>query len=162
MSSIRLELTGDTDRLISRLQGLSAMDRQGVLESIAEGLRTSTIERFEEQKDPEGDRWIPSIRASENGGKTLTETAGLRNSIHTEVSSNGLAVGTNDIRAATLQYGAERTIRARNADYLAFKQGGQWRRVKSVRVRIPSRPFLGISRQDEQDIREQLEELFKE
>lgn len=161
MSSIRLELTGDTDRLISRLQGLSAMDRQGVLESIAEGLRTSTIERFEEQKDPEGDRWIPSIRASENGGKTLTETAGLRNSIHTEVSSSGLAVGTNDIRAANLQYGAERTIRARNADYLAFKQGGQWRRVKSVHVRIPSRPFLGISGEDEQDIREQLEDLFK-
>lgn len=159
MSSIKAEMTGDTDKLLSRLHQFSEQDKRGVLTSIAEGLRTSTILRFDEQKSPEGKRWVPSIRAGENGGKTLTDTATLRNSIHTEVSGNGLAVGTNDIRAATLQYGAERTIRARK-DYLAFKMRGQWRRARSVRIRIPSRPFLGISRQDEQDIREQLEELF--
>ncbi len=33
--------------------------------------------------------------------------------IRSEVSDSGLAVGTNDIRAATHQFGDERTIRAK-------------------------------------------------
>lgn len=44
----------------------------------------------------------------------------------------------------------------------AFKIGGQWKRVASVKVSIPPRPFLGISEEDEQDIKDTLEEIFEE
>ena len=98
----------------------------------------------------------------EEGGKTLTKTTQLKTSIRSEVSDSGLAVGTNDIRAATHQFGDERTIRAKNKKYLTFKIGGQWKRVASVKVSIPPRPFLGISEEDEQDIKDTLEEIFEE
>ena len=145
MSSIRAEMSGDTDELLQRLNRLSHLETRGVLNSIAEGFRTSTVERFTEEKTPEGTSWKPSIRAQEEGGKTLTKTTQLKTSIRSEVSDSGLAVGTNDIRAATHQFGDERTIRAKNKKYLTFKIGGQWKRVASVKVSIPPRPFLGIS-----------------
>ena len=153
MSSIRAEMSGDTDALLQRLNKLKSLEKRGVLNSIAEGLRTSTVERFQSEKSPEGVGWTPSIRARESGGKTLTDTTTLKTSIHSQADESGLAVGTNDIRAATLQFGDERTIRAKNA---------QWRRAASVRISIPPRQFLGISDEDELDIRESLEEIFKE
>lgn len=156
MSSIRAEMSGDTDALLQRLNKLKSLEKRGVLNSIAEGLRTSTVERFQSEKSPEGVGWTPSIRARESGGKTLTDTTTLKTSIHSQADESGLAVGTNDIRAATLQFGDERTIRAKNAKYLTFKVGGQWRRAASVRISIPPRPFLGISDEDELDIRESL------
>lgn len=162
MSSIRAELSGDTDALLKRLNRLSNLEIRGVLNSIAEGLRTSTVERFTEERSPEGKQWKKSIRVKEEGGKTLTKTGQLKNSIRAEVRDSGLAVGTNDIRAATLQFGDERTIRAKNKKHLTFKVGGKWRRAESVKVSIPPRPFLGISEADEQDIRETLEEVFEE
>lgn len=162
MSSIKAELSGDTDELLKRLNRLSQLEIRGALSSIAEGLRTSTVERFTEEKSPEGKKWKPSIRAQEEGGKTLTKTSQLKTSIRSEVSDSGLAVGTNDIRAATHQFGDERTIRAKNKQYLTFKIGGQWKNVTSVKVNIPARPFLGISEEDEQDIRDALEEIVEE
>lgn len=162
MSSIKAELSGDTDELLKRLNRLSQLEIRGALSSIAEGLRTSTVERFTEEKSPEGKKWKPSIRAQEEGGKTLTKTSQLKTSIRSEVSDSGLAVGTNDIRAATHQFGDERTILAKNKQYLTFKIGGQWKNVTSVKVNIPARPFLGISKEDEQDIKDALEEIVEE
>lgn len=162
MSSIKAELSGDTAGLLKRLNHFSRLPIRGVLNSIAEGLRTSTVERFTEEKSPEGKSWKPSIRAREEGGKTLTKTTQLKTSIRSEVSDSGLAVGTNDIRAATHQFGDERTIRAKNKQYLTFKIGGQWKNVTSVKVNIPARPFLGISEEDEQDIKDALEEIVEE
>ena len=42
MSSIRAEMSGDTDALLQRLNKLKSLEKRGVLNSIAEGLRTST------------------------------------------------------------------------------------------------------------------------
>ena len=120
MSSVRAELSGETDELLQRLNRLSHLETRGVLNSIAEGLRTSTVERFTEEKSPEGTSWKTSIRAREEGGKTLTKTTQLKNSIRSEVSDGGLAVGTNDIRAATHQFGDERTIRAVSYTHLTL------------------------------------------
>ena len=142
MSSVKVELNGDTGDLLKRLNKMKNLDVRGVLNSIAEGLRTSTVERFTDEKSPEGKSWKQSIRAKESGGKTLTQTTQLKTSIRSEVSNTGLAVGTNDIRAATHQYGDERTIRAKNKKYLSFQIGGKWIKAASVRVNIPARPFL--------------------
>lgn len=120
------------------------------------------MERFTEEKSPEGKPWKASIRARDEGGKTLTQTTQLKTSIRAEVSDRGLAVGTNDIRAATHQYGDERTIRAKNKKHLTFKAGGKWHKSASVTVSIPARPFLGISPEDEKDIQDTMEEMFEE
>ena len=162
MSSVRAELSGETDELLQRLNRLSHLETRGVLNSIAEGLRTSTVERFTEEKSPEGSSWKTSIRARAEGGKTITKTTQLKTSIRSEVSDGDLAEVTNDIRAAPHQFGDARTTRYKNKKYLTFKVGGQWRRVASVKVSIPPRPFLGISEEDEQDIKDSLEEIFEE
>lgn len=162
MSSIRAELSGDTQGLLERLKQMESFDKAGVLNAIAEGLRTSTVERFSQEKDPEGGKWIPSIRAKESGGKTLTQTAALKNSIRAKSDDSSAAVGTNDIRAATHQFGDTRTIRAKNGKYLTFRIGGRWVRKASVTVHIPARPFLGISQEDQEEIQDILEEAMKE
>lgn len=63
MSSIKVALSGDTDELLHRLNQMGSLDIQGILRSMAEGLRTSTVERFTEEKAPDGTPWKPSIRA---------------------------------------------------------------------------------------------------
>lgn len=162
MSSVTVSVEGDLNNLLTKLKNLSDVKKQSALNAVAEGLRTSTVERFHSQRDPDDKPWEQSIRAIGTGGKTLIETATLMTSIRAEADSSGATVGTNDIRAATHQFGAERTIRAKRDKYLTFKVGGKWRRVESVRVNIPARPFLGISEEDQLDIKEIIEAAVEE
>lgn len=161
MSSISVRIDGEVDELFARLNQMSGIDKAGVMNAIAEGLRTSTLERFSSEESPEGTKWKPSIRATQ-GGKTLTKSAGLKNSIKAQADGTGAAVGTNLVYAATHQFGDERTIRAKKSRYLRFRIGDRWVSVPSVRVNIPARPFLGISKEDEVEIKAILEEVFEE
>ena len=161
MSSISVRLDGEVDELLARLNQMSGIDKAGVMNAIAEGLRTSTVERFSSEESPEGSKWKPSIRATRQG-KTLTKTVGLKNSIKAQADGTGAAVGTNLISAATHQFGDERTIRAKKGRYLRFQIGDRWVSIPSVRVNIPARPFLGISKEDEEEIKAILDEVFEE
>lgn len=162
MSSIRVEVSGDKRRLLKRLQMLSGVDMRGINNSLAEGIRTSTTQRFLTEKDPDGKKWKTSIRAREEGGKTLTKTTKLKTSIQAVSTVDGFAVGTNDIRAATLQFGGERTIRPNRSPVLRFQINGKWVSAKQVRIKIVPRPFLGISEEDEKEIIQELENALEE
>lgn len=161
MSSITVRVEDETNQLLKRINDMN-VDNAGVMNVIAEGIRTSTMERFQAQETPEGTKWEESRRARESGGKTLIRTSALKTSIKSESSSAGLAVGTNLIYAATHQFGDERTIRAKNGKYLKFKIGDRWVNKPSVRVTIPARPFLGISDKDNEEIKEILEDIVRE
>ena len=161
MSEVSIKLDGDVNGLLERLKSLSDVDKAEVMRAIAEGLRTSTIERFRTEKSPEGVKWEQSARAKSTGGKTLTKSAALRNSVKAKADSKGASVGTNLVYAATHQFGAERTIRAKNAKYLWFK-GTSWAKKKEVSIQIPARPFLGISDEDMAEIRELMIEAVTE
>ncbi|MEF2965665.1 phage virion morphogenesis protein [Paenibacillus sp. M1] len=165
MFSIRME--GDVRRLMKRLRQLEEVDIRGVGRVLAEAMRTSTRERFKEEKGPDGKGWQSSIRASQNGGTTLTDTAGLKNSIKSSVSASGFAVGTNKIYARTHQFGEkgrEVTIRAKTSKGLVFRIGERWIRKQQVKVtiKIPARPFLGISEEDMLEIKGTLEDALAE
>lgn len=160
--TISMELSGDGNRLLKKLKNMSEIRRADITEEIAEQLRTSTIARFRTATDPEGKRWKQSIRARDTGGITLTHTAQLRNSIRAESDQNGLAVGTNVAYGAAHQFGDRRTIQPRKAKVLRFKTGNRWVSAKSVTVNIPARPFLGISDEDEAEIRRILDGTMKE
>ena len=45
MSSISVRLDGEVDELLARLKQMSGIDKAGVMNAIAEGLRTSTVEK---------------------------------------------------------------------------------------------------------------------
>ena len=161
--SVKVDVDSNLEQLISRLDRISGIDKAGVMRAVAEGLRTSTQERFRTGNAPDGSSWEPSKRASEKKrGKTLVQSGALKNSIRARADATGAAVGTNKIYAATHQFGDERTIRAKNGKYLKFKVGGRFVSVPVVRVNIPARPFLGISQSDDEEIRELLEEVFEE
>lgn len=162
MSSINLKVEGDVQRLMKRLGRIASVDKAGIHNAIAEGLRTSTIERFQAEKSPEGKKWKQSIRAREEGGKTLIKSAALRSSIRSEASAEGLAVGTNDIRAATHQFGDSRIIKAKRKKALRFRVSGRWVSKKEVKVTIPARPFLGVSEEDEEEIKKLLSQALEE
>ncbi len=162
MSSIKVKVTGDKRRLMKRLKLFTDVDIRGINKAIGEGIRTSTVERFRTEKGPDGKKWRTSIRARNEGGKTLTDTSKLRTSIRTKASMDGFAVGTNDIRAATLQFGDERTIRPRRGPVLRFKIDGKWISAKQVHIKIVGRPFLGISEEDDKEIKNVLETALEE
>ena len=161
MSSISVRLEG-TEKLLKQIKDIEHVDKAGIMNAIAEGLRTSTVERFGSGETPEGKKWTPSIRAQKQGGKTLISSGQLKTSIKAEADSTGAAVGTNTIYAATHQFGNTRTIRAKNGKYLHFQIGERWVNVPSVTVDIPARPFLGISEENEKEIMELLEDAYKE
>ncbi len=163
MSSIRVELSGENQELLDRLRALSESDIAAAMAAIGEALRTSTVERFDTGKDPEGRPWKNSIRARETSGKTLVKTTQLKNSIHAETSDKGVAVGTNKIYAATHQFGARnRTIRAKSGKLLRFKINDKWIYAKEVKVNIPARPFLGVSEEDMQAVTSIIQEAVIE
>ena len=93
MYSIRLD--GDTRAMLRRIRSFSEIDKQGINAALAEGVRESTLERFKQSKDRDGRRWKTSIRAAQEGGKTLIQSAQLHNSIHAKSDASGFAVGTN-------------------------------------------------------------------
>nr|DAO32911.1 MAG TPA: virion morphogenesis protein [Caudoviricetes sp.] len=162
MSSVNVKVDGDVQRLMKRLGRIASVDKAGINNAIAEGLRTSTIERFQTEKSPEGKKWKQSVRARNEGGKTLTKSSTLRTSIRSEASADGLAVGTNDIRAATHQFGDTRIIKAKRKKVLRFQINGRWVSKKEVKVTIPARPFLGVSEEDEEEIKKLLGKALEE
>ena len=160
MFSIRLE--GDTRRLLNQLRGYSALDKKNLNATIGENLRTSTLNRFKLGKSPSGKRWATSIRAAQEGGKTLIKTSALRNSIQAQTDASGVAVGTNVEYAATHQYGDKgRTIRATRSKSLRFRIGNRWISKKAVRIKITARPYLGISEDDMIEIKGTVEDFMK-
>ncbi len=159
MYDIRLE--GDTRAMLRRIRSFSEIDRRSINAALAQGVRESTLERFRQGKGPDGRRWKSSKRAILEGGKTLVKTAQLRNSIHARSDASGFAVGTNAKHAATHQFGEPgRIIRARRKKVLRFQYNGKWVSKKQVRVKIPARPFLGLSEEDMQEMKATVEDFI--
>lgn len=156
--SVRLD--GDVRRLMKKLGKMKDIDLKGANLVLAEALRSSTRQRFKDEVNPDGRKWESSIRATNEGGTTLTDTAGLKNSIKSTADKSGFAVGTNKIYAKTHQFGDERTIKARTSRGLRFKINGKWVTKKKVDVSIPERAFIGISEEDMQEIKGTLEDLM--
>ena len=129
---------------------------------MSEALKSSTKERFKNEEDPQGRKWEKSIRASEEGGQTLTETSDLKNSIRRRATGKGFVIGTNKKYAGTHQNGGRFTIRAKNKPCLRFKIGGRWISKKEVTIEMPKREFLGISEKDMDEIRGTLEDFVRE
>ena len=160
-TSIRLD--GDVSALLRKMRAYSELDKKNLNAALAETARESTLERFRQSRAPSGKKWKTSIRAATTGGKTLIATAQLRNSIKSYSDETGFAVGTNAKHAATHQFGEPgRTIRAKTRKGLRFQVGGRWVTKKQVKVKIPARPFLGLSEGDMQEIKATVEEFIGE
>jgi phage virion morphogenesis protein len=123
-----------------------------LLEDIGAELESSTLERFDTNIAPDGTPWKPSLRAQATGGRTLVETSTLRDSVHYRVDGESAveigAGGAAGAYAAVHQFGA--TITAKGKALKFRLASGEFVQVRSVK--IPARPYLGLSAADREAI----------
>lgn len=150
-----MEVHGDWKKLTKVLNRLENVDFAKLHENIGEVLISTTHERFRNGRAPNGSKWKRGLKGT---GQTLVQSRLLRNSVTKRFSREGVEVGTNIKYARIHQKGG--TIRAKKAKFLRFKVGSRWAMKKSVK--IPARPFIGISTDDKQEIMRLFRETISE
>jgi len=160
MPEIRIEL--DDKDIKRKLQELARKTGNLVpaLKRIGEYMLRVTEDRFKKEQAPDGSKWKdvrPSTRAKKKHPKILTESGHLRGSIRYQLQGKDtLAVGTNVPYGAIHQLGGKtpaRIITARVKKALYWR--GARHPVKSVKHPgsvFPARPFLGIGKEDKEEV----------
>ena len=121
-----------------------------LMASIGEALVSGTIHRFEKEVSPEGKAWPQSRRAAAEGGKTLTDTGRLRNSVDYAALEDKVMVGSNAKYARIHQMGGD--IKPKKSKKLIFT-GQDGKTVALDGVKMPARPFIGISDEDMAEVK---------
>lgn len=140
---------GGLDKALGRATGKLG-NTQALMESVGDALVSGTMKRFDEKKDPKGKPWKPSRRALEDGGETLTNKGRLRDSIDYAATSDKVMVGSNLAYARIHQKGG--SIKPKNGKSLKFK-GLNGENVFVKEVTIPARPYLGVSKEDMEEVK---------
>jgi phage virion morphogenesis protein len=143
-------------------------DASELMAGIGLYLESATIERFDRETAPDGSKWKQSIRAREEGGKTLTDSSQLRSSITSNSTARSVEVGTNKIYAGVHQFGIDKkvNVKAHNRtieEAFGIKLAGPVTfNVASFsrQMKMPARPFLGINAEDEVEILALTEDFF--
>lgn len=124
-------------------------------QGIGRYLEAQAQERFLTEREPSGNPWPKSLRAMATGGRTLTDSARLMQSITSNATATSVEVGTNVLYAAIQQFGGK--ITAKTSKGLRWSYGGgrgrnrkQWATKQSVT--LPARPFIGLETEDPQEI----------
>lgn len=133
---------------------------RGIYKAIGEYMIKSTLERFERGGPaPDGKPWAPlkpSTLARKKTTQILVESRHLRDSIRYRADNTKVEIGTKVKYAAIHQFGGRTSptiIKPRRKKALWWP--GAPHPVKSVRhpgVAIPARPYLGVDKDDAQEI----------
>lgn len=179
MAGTHITATVDDKDVRATLAELARPETQSLLPRLGEYLQTSTEDRFKTQTGPDGTAWTPlkrryAKRKKYNADKILTLRGYLRGGIRYQLDGpDAVQVGTNTKYAAIHQFGGDidmperaATVRYRStAGKILFvnKRKKKNVTVKNVtigahQVKIPARPFLGISDADDARITEILRE----
>lgn len=137
---------------IDNLKNLNDEAKEELNDNIAGVLESGAVQRFEEERDPDGKSWKPNLR----GGRILTLHGYLCGSIIGQATKDYAEVGSTLVYAAIHQYGG--LIKGKVQNFLKFNIGGRWASKKAVS--IPARPYLGISKQDEAAIGLEVEKFI--
>ncbi len=120
-----MRVTADgVDESSARLRAMAARmrDMRPILEVVAQDVRTGIDDAFASERSPDGTPWAhlsdatKRINPRREGGKVLTDTARLRNSITAVASSRGLRYGAAHQLGAQIKVfgrGTSRALRAR-------------------------------------------------
>ena len=163
----------ELDRQNAFMAEQAARDPSGLMPRLGEYLQGSTQARFKTQTAPDGTPWAPlkqryARRKRYNKDKVLTLRGYLRSYIHYQARADSVEVGSNQKYAAIHQFGGEidkperqATVRYRSVAGKVLFAGKKHKRATERAVtipvhfvKIPARPFLGISAADAQEIRE--------
>lgn len=158
MAGATLEITIDDAEVRAALNRLIAAgrDKTPLMRDIGEHLLNTTRERFSTEKAPDGTPWAPLSettrrRKKRNAGKILTLSGILGRQLAYRAAPNHVAVGSPFIYAGTHQFGAARGAFGTTSRGFPIPWGD-----------IPARPFLGLSGEDEGEIRALLNDYLRE
>ncbi len=110
-----------------------------------ETLKKIHTDRFKAETDPDGKKWkplSPITLAEKKGAGILRESGNLSNKTAYNINSDGVEFGSAEIYARLHQFGG--VIRPKTKKILKTK-GGRFLRQAT----IPARPWLGVSKQNE-------------
>lgn len=168
-----LKFNLQSDVIINVLGRIDAIleNPAAMYKDMGEYLVQTTQQRFRTSTAPDGSKWqansqgtylsILGTKDTKKDGtlskkginriqskRPLVASGTLMDQIHYQVSGDLLLVGSNMEYAATHQFGA--TIKPKNKKMLSWKIGNV--SVFAKQVKIPARPFLGISIADEAEL----------
>lgn len=133
---------GSVDRLAARIARLADLPTRPLMDEIGATVESQTRRRLDTDKTaPDGTPWVPWSTAyarTRRPGQSLLRADGhLADSIDYVVGAGGdsVEVGSNMVYAAAHQYGLDMSIVSTRA-----------------RVRIPARPYLGLSDADVEEL----------
>ena len=144
----RFDGVSEAARAFARLERALG-DPTPIMAAVGVGLVRNTHDRFAAGVGPDGAAWrplLPAYAAGKRGPGILRESGMLMRSITYRAGRDSVEVGTNRIYAGVHQGGA--TIVPKAAKALAFRLGNGF--VIAQSVTIPARPYLGMSRADEE------------
>lgn len=165
------------DELIYKFQRMQekAKDMTPAMKKISASMATKIRMCFKNEKDPEGNPWTKSHRATRDSGMSLADTGRLKGSINYKYTGTRAAAGTNVKYARVMHFGAKKgAFGSHNVTQIVSpfnrtRKGRQERVRRHIRNRtilspfgdVPSRKFVGMTNQDKADylniIKEELE-----
>lgn len=129
--------TANLERALQRMQE-AATHLTPLFKDIGEHLVNTTTRRFEDGKAPDGAPWQTNSAITLAGKKDnrplIGETRLLSTEIHYAASNSMVMIGSNKEYAAMQQFGGKKS------------------QFPHLWGDIPARPFLGVSRDDEEEI----------
>ena len=173
MAGTRLTIDkAELERLSALMAEQAARDTSGLMRRLGEYLLESTQRRFKDQVKPNGEKWKElderyARRKKRNKDKVLTLRGYLRSYIHYQIpDAQTVEVGSNQKYAAIHQFGGEidkperqATVRYRSVAGKVLFAGKKHKRATERAVtipvhfvKIPARPFLGLSAEDDREI----------
>lgn len=152
MTGVSVQVSFDDAGLRGALMGFVALGENPapVMRDLAAYGEASTRERFHTEAGPDGKPWKKSLRALLTGGKTLTQSGHLGDSVTSDSGHDWAAWGSNMIYARIHQLGG--IIKPKVAGgMLRFRlANGSFRSVRQVIM--PARPYLGVNEDDEYEM----------
>jgi phage virion morphogenesis protein len=159
MPEITIKMDG-ADAVRERLREISSRvsNMSPIMKAIGDRIVEQTKKRFEAGGPaPDGTPWVKPKTPNPKRRGTLRVSDQLRDSIRAQmIGNNAVAIGTNKIYAAIHHFGgrtAAHIIRPRNKKALFWPGAGH--PVKSVKHPgsvLPARPFLGLSRENSDEL----------
>lgn len=137
MSGVTAQLTAPgLDDAIKRVARLQSANLAEFADNAGAVLESSTRERFETKKAPDGSDWVPWSDAYDDTRKhgqhsLLVDEQGMLDSVASYTNSAQVEVGSNLVYAAHHHFGGE-----------------------EIGTGVPARPFLGVSDQDQGDLQD--------
>ena len=145
--SIRISSSG-FEETINRMDGIFDFDPAGLMSAVGALGESQTRRRITDEKtSPDGAAWPPN----REGGSILHRTGrNLLDSVAHVSSSDEAEWGASWEHAHVHQEGA--VIVPKSASNLVFNLGGQ--QIFAKKVTIPARPFVGLSAENQAEMRE--------